>query len=83
MGKVKLFNCPCVVEDAPSLTYPGHSSFVTGVRFLKADSHVISIGGLDEAVFQWEYVPQVYNEANRAAQAREFTIKNFASTRPW
>ena len=82
-GKIKLFNAPCVVEDAPSLSYPGHSSHVTGVTFIKDDSHVISTGGLDEAVFQWEYVPQVYNDANKAAQAREFTIKNFASTRPW
>jgi hypothetical protein len=115
-GNVKLFNAPCVVEDAPSLTcvlccadcrsravfrkvriytfcldanaldrawmtvaktivhalftthyfdtnlvahlhcysYEGHSSHVTGVQFLKNDSHVVSVGGLDEAVFQWE-----------------------------
>ena len=33
-GGVKLFNAPCVVEDAPSLRHAAHSSHVMGIRFL-------------------------------------------------
>lgn len=33
-GTVKVFNAPCVVEDAPARTGTGHSSHVSNVRFL-------------------------------------------------
>ncbi len=39
-GRVKLFNYPCVVEDAPHRAYRGHSSHVMGVRFNADDSLV-------------------------------------------
>lgn len=81
-GKVKLFNAPCVVEDAPALTYSGHSSHVTGVRFLLHDSHVVSIGGLDEAIFQWKYVHKKFDLTNENSQYT-FAVENLKKTRPW
>lgn len=36
-GGVKLFNFPCVVEDAPFIRKKGHSSHVSGVEFLRGD----------------------------------------------
>ena len=32
-GKVRLYNYPCVVEDAPSRCYTAHSSHVKNVKF--------------------------------------------------
>jgi len=32
-GKVRLYNYPCVVEDAPSRCYNAHSSHVKNVKF--------------------------------------------------
>ena len=57
-GQVRLLNNPCVVEDAPSKDYFGHSSHVMNVRFLTGDTHVVSVGGCDEAIFQWKLLPQ-------------------------
>ena len=33
--------------------YVGHSAHVTNVRFTFDQSHVISVGGADNAIFQW------------------------------
>jgi microtubule-associated protein-like 6 len=52
-GHVLLFNHPCVRDDAPHLRSRGHSSHVTGVRFLRGSQRCVSIGGHDRAVFQW------------------------------
>lgn len=46
-GAVKLFKFPCLDKDTNSQSYYGHSSFVTNVKFLNNNSHLISIGGLD------------------------------------
>lgn len=46
-GLVKLFNCPCVLDDAPHRAYRGHSSHVMGVRFNCTDSTVV--GGRQSA----------------------------------
>ena len=55
-GTVKLFRYPCVVPNADGKPYHGHSSHVTNVGF-SADNHwLISTGGEDRAVFQWEVV---------------------------
>lgn len=43
-GLVKLFNYPCVVEDAPHRAYRGHSAHVMCVRFSCNDRRVISAG---------------------------------------
>mmetsp|Transcript_34365 Transcript_34365/g.76299 ORF Transcript_34365/g.76299 Transcript_34365/m.76299 type:complete len:1172 (-) Transcript_34365:306-3821(-) len=55
-GMVKLFNYPCVVEDAPHRAYRGHSSHVMCVRFNCNDALVCSVGGRDRAIFQFRVV---------------------------
>ena len=52
-GSVKVFNYPCVVEDAPCRKYIGHSSHVMMARFSPDNRWVITTGGHDRAVFQW------------------------------
>jgi WD40 repeat protein len=52
-GQVKLFNFPCVVDDAPHKLYKGHSSHVMCVRFLAGASRVKSVGGPDRAELPW------------------------------
>ena len=53
-GKVKLFRYPCIVPRADHRPYGGHSSHVTNVGFVYNDRWLISAGGDDRAVFQWE-----------------------------
>lgn len=55
-GLVKLFNAPCVVEDAPHRAYRGHCSHVMCVRVNYNDQRVCSVGGKDRAVFQFKLV---------------------------
>jgi len=45
--QVSLMNYPAVVQHAPALRYPGHSSHVTGVRWARDESYAISVGGRD------------------------------------
>ena len=52
-GEVKLFNSPCVVEDAPYNAGTGHSSFVSCARFLRGDAGAVSAGSKDRAVIRW------------------------------
>jgi microtubule-associated protein-like 6 len=70
-GKVKLFNWPCVVEDAPSYCYGGHSSHVTSVRWSSDQSYAVSTGGHDRAVFQWKLVPALSKEQQRQQHLRQ------------
>ena len=51
---IKLFNCPCVVEQAPYKAYGGHSSHIPKIRFTPNDKYLISVGGNDKSVFVWE-----------------------------
>ena len=37
--------------------YVGHSAHVTNVRFTYDKGHVISVGGADNAIFQWRFLP--------------------------
>ena len=53
-GKVKIFRYPCIVPRADHRPYGGHSSHVTNVSFTYNDRWLISTGGEDRAVFQWE-----------------------------
>ena len=53
-GKVKLFLYPCIVPRAQPRPYTGHSSHVTNVAFTEQDRWLISTGGNDRAVFQWQ-----------------------------
>jgi len=52
-GRVKLFNYPCVIDDAPAHVYTGHSSHVMCARFSSDDSMVCTGGGHDKSVFQY------------------------------
>ena len=54
-GKVKLFKYPSPIDKASFKPYVGHSSHVTCVRFSVSNSHVISTGGNDKAIFQWKF----------------------------
>ena len=44
-GRVKLFNYPCVFNDAPYREYKGHASHVMCVRFSCDDARVYTAGG--------------------------------------
>lgn len=55
-GKVNLYRYPCPQPYSPKHVYPGHSSHVTNVGFLCDDSRLLSTGGKDTAVMQWEVV---------------------------
>jgi len=48
--QVSLLNYPSVVQHAPALRYPGHSSHVTGVRWARDESYAVSVGGRDRYV---------------------------------
>ena len=52
-GKVRLFHYPAMYPKAPSDPYQGHSSHVTNVAFTLNDSFLISTGGNDAAILQW------------------------------
>jgi len=54
-GQVKLLRYPSPVDAAEYVSYGGHSSHVTNVRFAHDDSCIVSTGGGDMAVFQWSY----------------------------
>jgi WD40 repeat protein len=66
-GLVKLFNAPCVVEEAPYVHGTGHSAPVTCTRFLKGDRLAVSAGGADRTVVLW----QVVQPTGRADTARQ------------
>eukprot|EP00200_Dunaliella_tertiolecta_P007628 CAMPEP_0202381592 /NCGR_PEP_ID=MMETSP1127-20130417/37027_1 /ASSEMBLY_ACC=CAM_ASM_000462 /TAXON_ID=3047 /ORGANISM="Dunaliella tertiolecta, Strain CCMP1320" /LENGTH=1435 /DNA_ID=CAMNT_0048980603 /DNA_START=339 /DNA_END=4646 /DNA_ORIENTATION=+ len=50
---VRLFNYPVVWDDAPYKAFRGHASHVMDVRFNCNDTRIVSVGGLDRAIFQW------------------------------
>ena len=53
-GKVKLFNYPCVFNDAPYREYKGHASHTMCARFSSDDARLFSAGGRDRAVLQFK-----------------------------
>ncbi|XP_035824705.1 echinoderm microtubule-associated protein-like 2 [Aplysia californica] len=55
-GKVNLYSYPCCQPKSNCHSYKGHSSHVTSVTFLFDDSRLISTGGKDTAVMQWQVV---------------------------
>lgn len=69
--QVKLFNYPCVIEDAPGRSYGGHSSHVMCVRWAANQAYAVSAGGHDRAVFQWRLVGAPSNEEKQAAHLRQ------------
>ncbi|XP_076442286.1 echinoderm microtubule-associated protein-like 2 isoform X4 [Babylonia areolata] len=55
-GKVNLYQFPCCQPRSPCHSYKGHSSHVTNVSFLFDDSRLVSTGGRDMAILQWQVV---------------------------
>uniref|UniRef100_A0A7S0T1C8 EML-like second beta-propeller domain-containing protein n=1 Tax=Mantoniella antarctica TaxID=81844 RepID=A0A7S0T1C8_9CHLO len=55
-GKVKLFNYPCVFNDAPYREYKGHASHAMCIRFTADDARVLTAGGHDRAMLQFKTV---------------------------
>lgn len=62
-GMVRLFRYPCVRGGGrgkgplpPHKAYKGHMSHVMNTRFLSNDTHMLSVGGNDAAVFQWRHI---------------------------
>lgn len=55
-GHVRLYNYPCCNVSSAYAAEPGHSSHVMMARFTCDASRVISVGGYDRAVFQWEVI---------------------------
>lgn len=62
---MRLFNYPAPSDNARSKAFAGHAGDVTNVRFAPNDSHVLTTGGGDHAVFQWAL------EADEAADSGE------------
>ena len=72
MLQVKLFNFPCVVEDAPGHMYGGHSSHVMNVRWSADETFAVSVGGRDRGVFQWRLVhPPSPEEQQRQLRSQQ------------
>ncbi|XP_076099427.1 echinoderm microtubule-associated protein-like 2 isoform X4 [Mytilus galloprovincialis] len=55
-GKVNLFKYPCSQPKTKCQSFKAHSSHVTNVAFLFDDSRVLSTGGNDMSVMQWQIV---------------------------
>ena len=51
-GLVKLFRYPVISKESKYLSYEGHSSHVTSVRW-SSGNHLISAGGNDRCLFVW------------------------------
>ena len=66
---MKLFNYPCVYDDAPYREYKGHASYVTCVRWGADDRLLFSAGGGDRCVFQWRAVGVAKEDALKGAAA--------------
>lgn len=52
-GKVKLFSYPASHPRSGHHSYLGHSSHVTGVEFCGGDRQMMSCGGRDHTIIQW------------------------------
>eukprot|EP00798_Chlamydomonas_sp_ICE-L_P018393 gene18393-24865_t len=56
-NKVRIFNYPVVVTEAPHRAYVGHASHVLNIRFSPNNKWVVSLGGEDRGAFQWAVLP--------------------------
>ena len=53
-GRLRLFRYPVITQDSMFTDYTGHSSHVMNVAWTVGDTHLITCGGNDRAVFQWK-----------------------------
>ncbi|KAF5837533.1 hypothetical protein DUNSADRAFT_4226 [Dunaliella salina] len=61
-GRVRIFNYPCVVENAPCREYVGHCSHVMDVRVAPTNRWAVSVGGSDRSAMQWRILPEAQEE---------------------
>ncbi len=75
-GDVKLFNYPCIIQEAPYNTGKGHSSHVLNVRFQYNNktnnedakgrpNKIISVGGKDSSIIVWKLSNNKLNKTNK------------------
>lgn len=50
---MKLFNYPVCVHRQFFSEYKGHSSHITGVKWSFDDKFLVTIGGLEKSIIQW------------------------------
>jgi len=74
-GMVRLFNYPCVVENAPCREYRGHASHVAAVRISPDNLRVVSVGGRDRASFQWRVLPEAPEEPRSPMPVANFLFE--------
>lgn len=55
-GRLRLFNSPCVGEQACFLEGRGHGANAQNCRFACNDSYIFTTGGTDGSVIQWRMV---------------------------
>ena len=53
-GSVRLYQPPACQPQCGHHQYSGHSSGVVGLTFLQDDTRLVSVGGKDSAILQWE-----------------------------
>jgi len=68
-GFVKLFAYPSTGRHAKFKKYSGHSAHVTCVRWLLGDSHLVSVGGQDNAVMVWKYSGSAVSQSDESGAA--------------
>lgn len=54
-SKVKLFKYPVCTRRQIYNAYKGHSSHITNVKWMYDDKFVISTGGLEKSIIQWNF----------------------------
>jgi microtubule-associated protein-like 6 len=52
-SKVRVFRYPSLLKGSGSVEGRGHSSHVTGVEWMSQDAFIVSTGGEDNCVIQW------------------------------
>jgi WD40 repeat protein len=57
-GKLKMFRWPCIEKGSPFSVESGHASHVTNVRWNANSKWVVSTGGNDRCVFQWQLIKE-------------------------
>ncbi|XP_043931691.1 echinoderm microtubule-associated protein-like 3 [Protopterus annectens] len=73
--KVHLLQYPCAKPKAPSHMYGGHGSHVTNVRFTFKDSHLISLGGKDTCIIQWQTLSSALARSQSVSSASVSSVE--------
>lgn len=53
-GEVRLYQYPASLPQCGHHQYPGHTGGVARLAFLADDTRLVSVGGKDSAILQWE-----------------------------